>query len=389
MNAWVVVVAAGRSERFGGSTPKLLIPHRGAPLLAHALRAIDACPDIRGAVLVTSEDVERGWSEAGREGRKVASVVRGGATRQASVAAGLAALPAEADVVLVHDGARAFASPDLFARVAAEAERRGCALPLLPVHDTVKRVEGGSVLGTVPRDGLALAQTPQGFRREVLERAHAFAARAAIEATDDVALVERALEAGEIGSVSIGAVPGEEQNVKITRPGDLPAAPIVRVGLGHDIHPLVPGRKLVLAGIDLQAGVPDAERFGPAGHSDGDALVHAACDALLGATGLGDIGQWFPDTSVENAGRPSLEFLAAIAARLRAEGWIPCSLSAVVKLERPKIAPHATAIRAALAGCLGLPADAVGLSAKRGEGLGPVGEGRAIECDCVVVLERR
>ena len=388
MSTWVIVVAAGRSERFGGPLPKLLVPHRGRPLLAHALRAVDACPEVDGVILVGSEPLEAGWRASGADGTKVRAVVRGGETRQASVAAGLLALPADASIVLVHDGARAFASPRLFSEVASAAREHGCALPLLPVHDTVKRVGSGDVvLETVPRHELRLAQTPQGFRIDVLRAAHRLADEKKLNATDDVALVERALAEGRLPGVQVHGVPGEERNVKITRPADLPpAAP--RVGLGHDLHPLVPGRRLVLAGVDLQDGVADADRIGPAGHSDGDALVHAACDALLGAAGLGDIGQWFPDTSPENAGRPSLEFLSTIRARLADEGWRVASLSAVVKLERPRLAPHATAIRAALAAGLGIDPHAVGLSAKRGEGLGPVGEGRAIECDCVAVLER-
>lgn len=389
MRTWVIVVAAGRSERFGGAQPKLLVPHRGRPLLAHGLLAIDACSDVEGVVLVASEPLEAGWRAAGAPGAKVAAVVRGGSTRQGSVAAGLAALPPEADIVLIHDGARAFASPALFTAVAEAAADAGCALPLLPVHDTVKRVVGTTVTGTVARSELRLAQTPQGFRRTVLEEAHRLASLEGLDATDDVGLVEHALQAGLVEGISIRAVEGEERNVKITRPADLPATATPRVGLGHDVHPLVPGRRFVLAGVDLQAGLADSERFGPAGHSDGDALVHAACDALLGAAGLGDIGQWFPDTSPENAGRPSLEFLGAIRERLDVEGWRVASLSAVVRLERPKLAPHAAAIRLALAEALGVEPGAVGLSAKRGEGLGPVGEGRAIECDCVAVLECR
>lgn len=388
MKAWVILVAAGRSERFGGPRPKLLVEFRGRPLLAHGLAAIDACPDVDGIVLVASEGLEQGWREAGSPGAKIRHVVRGGATRQASVAAGLAAIPPDAGIVLVHDGARAFTSPHLFTAVAVASAEAGCALPLLPVFDTVKRVDGDRVTGTVPRQELRLAQTPQGFRREVLVEAHRLAAEAGLDATDDIALVESAQASGNMTGISIRAVAGEEQNVKVTRAADLPRAEPPRVGLGHDIHPLVPGRKLILAGIDLQAGMPDAERMGPAAHSDGDALVHAACDAILGAMGLGDIGQWFPDTSPENSGRPSLEFLGAIRSRLEAEGWRVASLSAVVKLEAPKLAPHAPAIRQALAASLGLAPEAIGLSAKRGEGLGPVGEGRAIECDCIAVMER-
>ena len=240
----------------------------------------------------------------------------------------------------------------------------------------------------MPRADLRLAQTPQGFRADILRQAHAHATKQGIVATDDIALVEAAIVAGVLTNIGITGVAGEEANVKVTRPSDLPVSRTPRVGLGHDVHPLVAGRRFVLAGVDLQAGASDADRFGPSGHSDGDALVHATCDALLGAAGLGDIGTWFPDTSDANAGRPSLEFLAATRERLLREGWRVTSLSAVLRLERPKVAPHVEAIRGALAEALGLSPDAVGLSAKRGEGLDAVGEGRALACDCVAVIER-
>jgi len=391
--AWCIVVAAGRSVRFGGDVPKVLVPLRGRPILAWALDAADACDEIEGVVLVASPDVERGWRAAGAPGRKVRSVVPGGSTRQESVARGLAAMDASARVVLVHDAARPFATPALMERVVHASARAGCAVPVVPVADTVKRVvaDGSTerVVETLPRDVLRLAQTPQGFRVEALRAAHAHAVKAGIEATDDVALVEEALRAGAIDpSIRVEAVPGEASNLKMTRAEDVPRATITRIGLGHDVHPLASGRAFMLAGIDIQPGVPEAQRIGPVGHSDGDALVHATVDALLGATAQGDIGHWFPDTSPENAGRPSLEFLELVIEKLATEGWRVGNVSAVVQLERPKLQPFASAIRERLAQALRVTPGCVGLSAKRGEGLGDVGAGRAIRCDVVALMER-
>lgn len=385
-----LVVAAGSSERFGGAVPKVLVPHAGRPLLAWTLEAFDRCDAVHDVVLVGSPPVRAAHARGELGGVKVRAVVAGGSSRQDSVRAGVAALPEGTRVVLVHDGARPFVTPGLVAAVAAAAAEAGAALPLLPVADTVKRVgPDGCVAATVPRDELRLAQTPQGFRLEVLAAAQAHAAEAGLQVTDDVALVEAALASGALpAGVRVAAVPGEEGNVKVTRPGDLPRARETRVGMGHDIHPLVAGRAFPLGGLDLMAGAAAGDRFGPAGHSDGDALVHATCDALLSAAGLGDIGMHFPDTHADNAGRPSLEFLAAVVALLRAGGWRVANVSAVVQLERPKVAPHADAIRAALASALGVPDGAVGLSAKRGEGLGPVGEGRAVVADVVALIER-
>jgi 2-C-methyl-D-erythritol 4-phosphate cytidylyltransferase/2-C-methyl-D-erythritol 2,4-cyclodiphosphate synthase len=391
--AWCIVVAAGRSERFGGDLPKVLVPLRGRSVLAWSLEAADACDEIEGVVLVASPDVERGWREAGAPGRKVHAVVPGGRTRQQSVAQGLAAIGASARIVLVHDGARPFATPALMQRVARAAAEAGCAVPVVRVADTVKRVasDGSTerVIETVPRDDLRLAQTPQGFRVDALRMAHAHAARVGLEATDDVALVEDALKAGAIDPlVHVEGVPGEASNMKITRAEDIPRAAVSRIGLGHDVHPLAPGRTFVLAGIDVQPGIPEAQRVGPVGHSDGDALVHATVDALLGATAQGDIGHWFPDTSPENAGRPSMEFLEQVVAKLTGDGWRVGNVSAVVQLERPKLQPFASQIRARLAHALRVAPSCVGLSAKRGEGLGEVGGGRAIRCDVVALLER-
>ena len=391
MRTCAIVVASGRSERFGGELPKLLVEWRGRPLIAWTLAALDAASSVDDVVLVASEALEAGWEAAGRPGEKLRRGVRGGLSRQESVRLGTEAVPEGTELVLIHDGARPFASPALIDAVAAAAEREGAALPLLPVVDTVKRRDGsGRVLETVPREDLGRAQTPQGIRLELLRTAQAWAAGAGVEATDDVALIEAARAGGGLpADQGVAGVPGEESNVKVTRPEDLPAAPReTRVGLGHDVHPLEPGRRFVLAGVDLQAGAGDSERFGPAGHSDGDALTHAVCDALLGALALGDIGQLFPDTAEENAGRASLEFLTETVRRLAGQGWRPSNVSAALQLERPKVAPHSLAIRKALAEALGLPVDRVGLSAKRGEGLGPVGEGRAVVCDAVAQVER-
>ena len=209
---------------------------------------------------------------------------RGGETRQASTAAGLDAARG-ASLVLVHDGVRPFVTPDLVRRVLAAAAEHGAALPLLPVQETLKNVSPeGRVLGTAPRGRFALAQTPQGFRREVLEAALRRAVSEGYEGTDEAELVER------MGH-PVARVEGLRDNLKITTPGDFPVAEAIlargrgpsarglRVGIGYDVHPLVPGRRLVLGGVEIP------HSHGPGGHSDGDLVCHAATDALLGAAG--------------------------------------------------------------------------------------------------------
>jgi len=189
-------------------------------------------------------------------------------------------------------------------------------------------------------------------------------------------------------------VPGDADNLKITFPSDLARAEEIlarrrggaargfRVGTGFDVHRLQAGRRCVLGGVEI------ASEVGPVGHSDGDALLHAVTDAVLGACALGDIGQHFPDTDRANRGRDSAELLREALALARAKGFRPVQVDAVVRLERPKLAPERARLLERLAALLGLPLDAVSIKAKTAEGLGDVGEGRAIACEALVQMER-
>ncbi len=222
----LVLTAAGSSRRFGGGTSKVLLDLRGRPVIARALEPfLEALPSL--AVVVTAREEDRARLEAALAG---ARVVAGGATRQASVARGLQALPPEVEVVLVHDAARPLLGADLVRRVAAAARAHGAALPALPVGDSLHALtpDGTRLLHTVAREGLVAAQTPQAARRELLARAHAHAAARALEATDEAGLL---LAAG----IPVAVVPGEARNLKLTRPEDLVVA---RALLGPD----APGR---------------------------------------------------------------------------------------------------------------------------------------------------
>lgn len=211
MRAVVLLLAAGRGERLAGDRPKAFLELGGRTLLEHAVAAVEACPDVEGHVVAAPE----GWKEKaeriGRRSGKHLAVVPGGASRRASVVAALGAVPEGVDAVVCHDVARPLASPKLFSAVLAPLDRADGAIPVLPVSDTVKRVAEGVVLETVHREGLALAQTPQAFRREALQTAHA---RDTDEATDDAVLLE---EAG----FRVVVVPGEASNLKVTVPEDL------------------------------------------------------------------------------------------------------------------------------------------------------------------------
>jgi 2-C-methyl-D-erythritol 4-phosphate cytidylyltransferase/2-C-methyl-D-erythritol 2,4-cyclodiphosphate synthase len=386
--AVAILVAAGRGLRAGGGVPKQFRLLAGAPLLAWTVRPFLARPGIGRVILVVPEPARASRLLAGHlpPDREV-EFVAGGETRQDSTAAGLARA-GSADLVLVHDGVRPLCSADLVGRVLSAAARYGAAVPLVPLHETLKRVEpDGRVAQTADRSRFALSQTPQGFRRGILEDA---LRRARIEeyvGTDESELVERA-------GYPVTRVEGETGNLKVTRPEDFAlaerlmgfrptASPPARVGIGFDVHPLMPGRPLVLGGVKIP------HPTGPAGHSDGDLICHAATDALLGAAGLPDIGQLFPDDDPAHRGARSLDLLARAMTRVREAGFQLGNLDVVVIAEEPKLSGHLAAMRENLAGALAATPEQISIKGKRGEGVGPEGRREAMSAHAVALLVGR
>jgi len=384
-----VVVAAGASTRMGGDD-KLAASVGGRPLLAWTLEALAGAPTVRRIVVVTAPERAAGLAAARWLPASVAAVVVGGARRQDSVAAGVAALGEgePGDVVLVHDGARPLVSRALIERVAAAAAEHGAAIPVVPVAETLKRVAHGRIAGTVDRAALAAAQTPQGVRRDVLARAWAIEPpRGPATWTDEAALLEAC-------RIPVHVVPGESTNLKVTLPDDLarveaalvargdlaPAAPAIRVGLGDDSHLFGPGGPLVLGGLPIE-GAPRLH-----GHSDGDVVLHAVCDALLGATGLGDLGRLFPAGPATPAGISSRDLLAACVERVRAAGYAPVSIDLTVIGARPRLAGRLDDMVASIAGLVGLPAGSVNVKASTGNLAGFEGAGRGITARAVAVV---
>jgi len=372
------ILAAGGSGRRAGMA-KQWLDLGGETVARRAARALASSDVVDEIVLVVPQGEEsRGAAEVAglsRPGR----VVTGGAARADSVRAGLKALE-KSDLVLVHDAARPFATPELVRAVAAAAARSGAALAALPATDTVKRGDGERVAETLDRRSLWLAQTPQGFRTELLRRAFEAAGEAAAEATDECLLVER------LGEV-VTLVPGEPGNFKITDARDVDrartlVAPPVAMGVGYDVHPFAAGRKLVLGGVEFEGD-------GLLGHSDADICAHAIGDAILGAAGLGDLGRHFPDTDPRWKGVSSLVLLADIAAKARALGWAVGNCDVTLAARRPKIAPRAEEMRARLAGALGISPSQVNVKATTGEGLGFVGRAEGIAAHAVALLVRR
>ena len=382
MSVGCVLLAAGRSARMGGGD-KLLADLAGRPVLAHSLAALAACDQIAHVVVVTGAANRAAVAQLARShgGGKVRALATGGAQRQDSVAAGLAALP-NVELVAVHDGARPLVDAEDFSEGARLAREVGAAIAAAPVADTVKRVDAAErVIETPPRAALRAAATPQVFRRKLLERAHRAAKEAGVSATDDAALVERLAE-------PVVVFASRRRNLKITTADDLllaesllnPSAGELRAGIGIDSHRFESGRRLVLGGVEI----PGHDGLG--GHSDADALTHAIIDALLGAAGLGDIGQHFPPGDPQWAGADSIALLRRAVDLLAVAGARPQSVDATVIAERPRLAPHIAAMREALAQALGLKPGQVNVKATTAEGMGALGRGEGIQAHAAATV---
>jgi 2-C-methyl-D-erythritol 4-phosphate cytidylyltransferase/2-C-methyl-D-erythritol 2,4-cyclodiphosphate synthase len=387
-----VLVAAGASERVGAIFPKQFLPLGPDPMFFLALEsvlphsdevAIVTLPDFVGTVRAILRAAGATPDLIFRNTNIVA--VTGGERRQDSVERGLEALSDEVGVILVHDAARPFASPDLTERVIAAAREHGAAVPVVPPADTVKRVRAGAVVETMDRSSLGLAQTPQGFRREIIERAYRELAGADI--TDDARAVE-------LLGLPVATIPGESGNFKVTTPVDLQLASVVancrrglgpgyRAGTGSDTHRLVEGRDLVLCGVKIPF------EKGLDGHSDADAATHAVCDALLGAVAEGDIGVHFPPDDPEYKDISSLLLLKKVAGIVREKNCRVVNVDVTIVAEAPRLAPHVAEMRQSLADALDVDVHAVSVKATTTEGTGPEGEGVAISSTAVAVVTER
>ncbi len=396
--AYALIPAAGLGARFSTNSPtrgvsKVFAPLCGQPVLRWTVAAFDAHPGIDGIVVVTgAEDIAR--CRAALAGlSKVLAIVAGGATRQESVSIGLFALGAQPDdVVLVHDGARPLVTPAVLDHCLRGAQEHGNAVAALPVVDTLKEANAqNAITRTVPRAHLWAVQTPQAFRFQTLLNAHVAARDAGFDGTDEASLVE------QWGDVPVHLVPGAPDNLKITRPEDLALAEAIliarqgkplgetRIGFGYDIHRLVPNRALVLGGVP----VPTPDGRGLEGHSDADVLLHALCDALLGAAGLPDIGVLFPNTDPAFAGISSLRLLEDVAHRLETSGYVVVNADMTLIAEAPKIAPYVPAMREAIAHALHIQPARVGIKATTHEGLGALGHGDGIAAHAVAAITDR
>ncbi|MBR3664660.1 MAG: 2-C-methyl-D-erythritol 4-phosphate cytidylyltransferase [Desulfovibrio sp.] len=388
-NIWAIIVAAGKGSRLAQVTnqPKQFLFWKNAPLYWHSLRTFAQSPFIQGIVLVLPQThLEEEKTNIARrlqtEALPVPLIIcAGGEERQDSVRQGLAQIPDEADFVLVHDAARPFASATLLARV-CEALIHGAkaVIPVLNVCDTIKEVENGYVVKTLARERLVQVQTPQGFERTALCLAHKRGRTSFV--TDDASLLEA------LGTAVL-TVPGEEANVKITRPQDLQLLASehepsdMRLGQGYDVHRFGGSRPLLLG------GVPIASDLTIEAHSDGDVLLHAIMDALLGCAALGDIGDHFPDADPAYAGISSSLLLDRVLELLSQKKLVPLHLDATVICQKPRISPYKEQIRKNISRLLGLGCDAVNIKATTEEKLGFTGRVEGIKASCVILCAKQ
>jgi len=396
--AAVIIPAAGKGRRMGLDTPKQFFVLAGLPILVHTVRAFLNISDIEIIVLVAPPDLRPQVDEIAdsyglyRSGSQLL-IVNGGRRRQDSVKAGLDSLPADVELVLVHDGARPLVTAELIAACLHEARCSGASMAAVPVSDTLKSVSTKKkIMSTVDRSGLWQAQTPQAAKTSLLKKAYAAAEKDGFVGTDEASLIEHL-------GIPVTVVPGSEKNIKITRPEDLIIAEALlmhekqkkasvvtaqnlRIGHGYDVHQLVRGRPLVLGGVS----VPHSA--GLLGHSDADVLTHAMCDAILGAVGLGDIGKHFPDTDQRFKGIQSLQLLERVMDMARGRGYDLVNADLTAVAQQPKLAAYLAKMRENIASACNVGKQQINIKATTTEKMGFAGREEGIAAYAIVLMSK-
>lgn len=388
-----IIPAAGNGVRMKAGQNKAFIEVCGKPIIVHTLEALAHCSAVGlvyivvrcGEVPYTQELLEKyrsGFAELDYV------VLEGGAERQQSVYNALRVLPSEVEYVAVHDGARPFITAQIFAACLESAREHGAAVVATPSKDTVKTAVGDLVAHTLNRAELRCIQTPQIFEKQLLLTAYRTAEAQGYLGTDDASLVER------LGH-KVCLTEGDYRNIKLTTPEDLVVAAaywgvqggeqmiMPRVGQGYDVHRLVPGRKLILGGVEIP------HSLGLLGHSDADVLLHAIKDALLGACALGDIGDHFPDTSAEFKDISSLLLLERVREIIAAAGYVPYNIDAIIIAEKPKVAPFKEQMRSNIAKALHIDPEQVNLKATTTEQLGFTGRQEGIAAQAIASVIKK
>lgn len=375
MTVTALIVAAGSGSRLGGGLPKQFRPIGGKAMLAHAVDALASHPAVDAVRMVIGEGQEE-LARAALGERDVGDVIIGGTLRSDSVRAGLAVI--DADIILVHDAARPFCPHDVVDRLLAALGDHDGAVPVLAVADTLAQIDGATLGDPVDRASLARVQTPQAFRTEALKQA--YEQSTAPDPTDESSVMRAA-------GLAVAIVEGDAMLDKLTTSADwaraeaLHAARLVsRTGMGFDVHAFSGDGPVMMGGIEI------AHDRGLVGHSDADVVLHAITDALLGAAGLGDIGEHFPPSDPQWEDAASAIFLAHAANLIRTRGGIIDFVDCTVIGEAPRVGPYRAAMRSSVATILGLAESQVSIKATTTERLGFTGRGEGLAAQAVATI---
>lgn len=390
MKTVAIIPAGGSGKRLKSRVAKQYLLLNQMPILIHTLQVFQKSKMIDDIVLVLPPDdlasVRQELTDK-YELTKVKFIVAGGVERQDSVRNGLAVLEGKCDFVLIHDAVRPLVTEKMIRQVVVAAKATGAASLGVKAKDTIKETGKDDVVGvTIPRNNLWLTQTPQAFKFEIIKKAYKKAYDEKFYGTDDASLVERM-------GLKVKMIAGSYDNIKITTPEDLVMVGALlknksggkmqtRIGCGYDSHSFVTGRKLILGGVEIPF------KQGLKGHSDADALIHAICDALLGAAGSGDIGRHFPDTDPQYKDISSSVLLGRVRNVVAAKGFTINNIDATIIMEKPKVTSFIDKMITNIAKVLKIPADDINIKAKTNEGMGFVGRGEGIAVSAVVTLNK-
>ena len=379
-----VILAAGCGSRMQSTLTKQRMSICGKSILWHSVNAFDRCDEIDAIVVVCREDEVDWAAEQTANFGKISSIVIGGSTRAESAKIGFAAIPVSSEFVAFHDAARCLINSYAISEVVRSAYKSNAATAATAICDTLKLCDNGTIIKTVSRDGMYLAQTPQVFSVDLYEKGLEKQCRLDSSVTDDNMLIE--MIGGTVSIVDTG-----RENIKITTPSDLEYASFLlgrremndfRIGHGYDVHKLTEGRRLILGGVNIPFDK------GLLGHSDADVLVHAVMDSLLGAAGLGDIGRHFPDTSDEFKGISSITLLNRVSNLIKECGYQVGNIDVTLVMQKPKVSPYIEEMRSNIAEALGIDQGRVNIKATTEEHLGFTGSGEGAACHAVSILKK-
>ncbi len=380
-----IILAAGDGERFGGDVRKQLVSVNGKSILRRSVEAFYDCDLISAIVVVTKEeDIPEVKNDLHFASDKIYAIVAGGIDRASSAEKGFMNAPAETDFVAIHDAARCLINSECISNVLKKAYETGAASAATHVTDTVKELNSGNIVSTVPRENLALVQTPQAFSKELYELA--IGKKSNMIYTDDNMLLEAL-------GLPVTPVYIDIPNIKITTKSDLEFAEFLilrkerlsheyRIGRGYDVHRLTEGRKLILGGVEIPF------EKGLLGHSDADVLIHAIIDSLLGAVGSGDIGRNFPDSAQEYCGISSLVLLDKVSDIVYGMDYEIINIDATVILQAPKLVKYVEAMKTNIANSLKISTSRLNIKATTEEGLGFTGRGEGIKAEAESLLRK-